>query len=237
MRFAIQDETKIEATPKAVGKCPGCGADLVARCGTRKVWHWAHKGRRHCDHWWENETEWHRKWKDHFPTDWQEIGSRDADGELHIADVRTPAGLVVEFQHSYLKSAEAKKRTEFHSPIIWVVDATRRPTDIEQFTRSLRDAQKHNVDGGTVYQIYWAEEVRLFREWAGLNVIIAFDLGMDDVWLLRRIQHGTIYGFFYPKADLVKNILGGAVPPDVLFGKPRQTRTNRGMRRAYRGRY
>lgn len=231
MRFAIQDETKIEATPKAKGKCPGCGADLVARCGTRKVWHWAHKGRRHCDHWWENETEWHRNWKDHFPTEWQEVGSRDDHGELHIADVRTPAGLVVEFQHSYLKSAEAIKRTEFHNPILWVVDATRRPTDIDQFTRSLKDAQKHHVDGGTVYQIYWAEEVRLFREWSGMNVIIAFDLGTEDVWLLRRIQQGSVYGFFYPKVDLVKNITEGTVPPDVLFGKPPTTRR---MRRSYR---
>ena len=66
MRFALQDDNRIEAMPKANGCCPSCGAELVAKCGTKKIWHWAHKGRRHCDHWWENETHWHRDWKNCF---------------------------------------------------------------------------------------------------------------------------------------------------------------------------
>ena len=54
---------------------------MLARCGTKKVWHWAHKGRRHCDHWWENETEWHRDWKNLFLSDWQDVPARDEAGE------------------------------------------------------------------------------------------------------------------------------------------------------------
>lgn len=89
MRFALLNGQRVEATPGALGNCPGCNAAMLARCGTKKAWHWAHKGRRHCDHWWENETEWHRDWKNRFLTDWQEVLARDETGELHIADIKT----------------------------------------------------------------------------------------------------------------------------------------------------
>jgi len=56
-----------------------------------------------CDNWWENETQWHRDWKNHFPVEWQEVVQIAEDGEKHIADVKTSEGWVVEFQHSYLK--------------------------------------------------------------------------------------------------------------------------------------
>lgn len=131
MRFALFDSQRIEATPNVTGTCPGCGAELVARCGTKKIWHWAHKGRRHCDHWWENETQWHRDWKNQFDPSWQEVSARDVTGELHIADIKTPYGLTVEFQHSAIKPEEVIKRTQFYGHVVWVVDATRRPTDIK----------------------------------------------------------------------------------------------------------
>lgn len=83
------------------GLCPYCGSEVIAKCGRIKIWHWAHKGMSSCDPWWENETEWHRTWKNHFPLEWQEQIARDPiSGETHIADVKTPHGLVIEFQHS-----------------------------------------------------------------------------------------------------------------------------------------
>lgn len=54
------------------------------------MWHWAHKGRLPCDPWWEPETEWHRMWKDYFPSQNQEVVHFDAaTGEKHVADVKT----------------------------------------------------------------------------------------------------------------------------------------------------
>ncbi len=101
MRFALVEGSKREPQPKQRGECPHCDEDMIAKCGRVKVWHWAHKGKRHCDQWWENETEWHRSWKDEFPTDWQEIGQQDEEtGEKYLADVKTTHGLVIEFQHS-----------------------------------------------------------------------------------------------------------------------------------------
>ena len=73
MRFALVDGQRREPESGLVGECTGCGSPVLARCGDVRVWHWAHKGRRRGHPWWENETEWHRRWKGHFPEDWQEV--------------------------------------------------------------------------------------------------------------------------------------------------------------------
>lgn len=234
MRFAISDGERVEATPGARGVCPGCGSELIARCGERKVWHWAHKGRKHCDPWWENETEWHRAWKNNFPVEWQEIPARDGDGELHIADIKTPKGLVVEFQHSYIKPEEARKRTEFHQPMFWVVDGTRRPTDPEQFAQAVEFGQTHRTPSGSVHQVRM-EAARLLRDWSDLGIIVVFDFGDQNVWVLRRVNWPWAYGFQYPKEKLVEHIREGSAIPDVLFGKPQRQRYL--IRRGRRSRY
>jgi competence CoiA-like predicted nuclease len=111
MKFALIDKIKTEATKGAKGFCPFCNSELIAKCGERKVNHWAHKGERNCDTWWENETEWHRAWKSNFPNEWQEVILTDeTNGEKHIADIRTSNGLVIEFQHSYIDPTERIKR-------------------------------------------------------------------------------------------------------------------------------
>ena len=103
MKFAVvEGERREEAQPGRSGKCPVCGAEVIAKCGEVKVWHWAHRGRRTCDPWWEHETKWHRDWKNQFPRDWQEKIQRSENGEKHIADVKTDRGEVLEFQHSFL---------------------------------------------------------------------------------------------------------------------------------------
>lgn len=77
MRFALIDNKPTEAASGLNGGvCPGCGAPVIAKCGTHKVHHWAHKGVKMCDNWWEPETEWHRAWKNNFPKEWQEIFCR-----------------------------------------------------------------------------------------------------------------------------------------------------------------
>ncbi|WP_051645092.1 competence protein CoiA family protein [Labrenzia sp. DG1229] len=220
MRFALHNDLRIEATPRANGTCPGCGAELIARCGTKKVWHWAHKGQRHCDHWWENETQWHRDWKNNFPAEWQEIAARDEHGELHIADIKTPKGLVVEFQHSYIKPEEARTRTKFHQPMFWIVDGMRRKTDYKQFMNAQSDGVKHPTKDGLVQQL-WVYDSRLLKEWIHVGVIVAFDFGEETVWVLRRIKNDWVYGFEYPKPKLVEHISESTAIPDVLFGKPK----------------
>ncbi|MGR3635365.1 MAG: competence protein CoiA [Shimia sp.] len=128
MKFANLNGERLEPAPKLTAKCPFCESDVIARCGKLRVWHWAHKSTTHCDHWWESEKQWHRDWKNLFPNEWQEQGRRDDNGELHIADVLTPKGLALEFQHSAIARDEVEKRTAFHNDICWIVEGARSDT-------------------------------------------------------------------------------------------------------------
>lgn len=219
MRFALSDNQRIEATPGAVGVCPCCNAQMLAHCGTKKVWHWAHKGRRHCDHWWENETEWHRAWKNRFSNDWQEIPARDKAGELHIADIKTPYGLVIEFQHSAIKLDEVKKRINFYGHVIWIIDAIRRPTDRTQYERMLSENRPKRFDGVDIYTVY-CEETRLLKEWGSLGVIVGFDYAGDNLSLLTASQGQNRYLFDFPKAEFAQLVTEGKPLPVVQFENP-----------------
>ena len=219
MRFALSNHERIEATPGALGICPGCSAEMLARCGTKKVWHWAHKGQRHCDPWWENETEWHRGWKARFPTEWQEVPARDTTGELHIADIKTPFGLVIEFQHSAIKPDEVVKRTNFHGQIIWIIDADRRATDRAQYERMLSENRPQRFDAVDIYTVY-SEETRLLKEWGSLGRIVGFDFGGDNLCLLTAAQGRSRYLFDFPKAEFARLVIEGKPLPVVQFGKP-----------------
>jgi hypothetical protein len=228
MRFALFNDQRIEATPHASGTCPSCKAEMLARCGSKKVWHWAHKGRRHCDHWWENETEWHRDWKNLFPADWQEVPARDNTGELHIADIKTPYGLTVELQHSAIKLEEVKKRTIFYNNIIWIIDGNRRPTDRAQYDRMLSEYRPQRIDGIDIYTVH-VLDTRLLKEWGSLGRFIGFDFGGDSLCLLTAAQHNWRYLFDFPKEKFVQSVIAEEPLPRVLFGKP----VKRGRRRRY----
>ena len=126
-----------EAQPGLTGKCRDCGHAMVAKCGQHRVWHWAHRKSKDCDPWWEQETEWHRSWKNQFPVAWQEIGHTAQSGERHRADVKTESGLVLEFQYSPLSEAERVSREDFYTRLVWVVHANRRLRDRKKFFASL----------------------------------------------------------------------------------------------------
>ncbi len=107
--------------PHARGKCLGCGAAMVSKTGRVRS-HWAHAVSKDWDPWWETETPWHRAWKARFPENWREIAETATDGEIHRADVRTPNGLVLEFQHSSLRDDELASRNAFYPNLVWVLD-------------------------------------------------------------------------------------------------------------------
>jgi len=123
MKYAIVNGEKSEAFLKVKGKCILCESDVTAKCGNIKVHHWSHISLKQCDTWWENETEWHRKWKSHFPKEWQEVVHFDIEtGEKHIADVKSTTGLVFEFQNSSMTLDELSSREKFYGKMIWVVN-------------------------------------------------------------------------------------------------------------------
>jgi hypothetical protein len=126
---------------------------------------------------WERETQWHRDWKNLFPVDWQEIVHKDLTGEKHIADIKTPHGLVVEFQHSHITTKERDSRETFYEHMIWVVDGTRRKTDLEKFNTGAQYFKRSKMNN--VYFVPYPEEV-LSKDWLGGREIVILDFNGES---------------------------------------------------------
>ncbi len=145
MKFANIEGEQREAEKGLSAKCLHCGADMIAKCGPLKIWHWAHKGARTCDPWWENETRWHRAWKNEFPNGWQEFRQIAENGEWHVADVKSETGWVLEFQHSYLKPEEREAREAFYKAMVWIVDGTERKRDATTLLRCILQSEARRL--------------------------------------------------------------------------------------------
>ena len=202
MRFALSNNERIEPSKGAKGLCPCCGSELVAKCGEIKVHHWSHKKK--CDdHWWENETEWHRNWKNKFPKEWQEIIQRDESGEKHIADVKTGSGWTIEFQHSPISKEERDSRDYFYNKLIWIVDGTRRKTDIEQFDNLIYHAS--NISNEPFILRVFDEETldrfRLNQEWGSSKSLVLFDFGKSEVRYRDDYKSNEDLWLIHPSRD------------------------------------
>jgi hypothetical protein len=210
MKFAIVNEQRQEAQPNLSGKCPACGHPMVAKCGEVKIWHWAHKGSRLCDPWWENETEWHRAWKEQFPVNWQEVVHQAENGEKHIADVKTDSGWVIEFQHSYINPEERRSRDTFYPKLVWVVDGARRKRDGAQFLNVWKKGVP--VGGNSRFRIVLSDKCVLLGEWAGSRAPIFFDFGGGRVlwWLIASRPEGRVYVAPFSRTDFIDIHRGGA---------------------------
>lgn len=180
MRFALIDQQHTEPKPGLDGAvCPGCGAPVIAKCGTQKVHHWAHRNTRMCDRWWETETEWHRNRENQFPFEGQEIFLPDPQtGEKHVADVRTEHGLVIEFQHSFINPEERISREKFYKNMVWVVDGTRLSRDFNRLVKKHkfepRELKPGMIKVDFVYDFFPSN-------WLNSSVPVVFDfLGLDN---------------------------------------------------------
>jgi competence protein CoiA len=136
MKYALVDGQRREPETGLKGICQGCDLPMTPRCGQQRVHHWAHRTA-NCDKWWERETVWHREWKNKFPVERQEIRISSPTGDFHVADVQTPNGTVLEFQHSHLPLADRQARESFYVNMAWVVDGRRRASDFAAFAHSL----------------------------------------------------------------------------------------------------
>jgi hypothetical protein len=193
MKYALIDGQRQEAQPNLKGVCVGCGSPTLARCGEIRVNHWAHQGKRRCDLWWENETEWHRAWKNKFPSEWQEIIHYADDGEKHISDVKTDHGWFLEFQHSQIKPEERRSREDFYQKLIWVVDGKRRVRDEKQFLEAVRQSRGNWIDNNKYPELHSLlhPEGALLRDWMTSTSHVFFDFGGDDLWgLLPQSNDG-----------------------------------------------
>ena len=191
MKFAVVEGERREAQPGLSGKCQVCGDAMIAKCGQHRVWHWAHRGTRTCDPWWESETEWHRAWKNHFPENWQEDIHQSEGGEKHIADVKTESGVVLEFQHSFLRQDEREARENFYPRMVWVVDGRRRARDWARFFASFSSAIIVNLEPPIV--LFSSNEGALLRDWQASRVSVYFDFGDSEPGDTRRFDTPTLW--------------------------------------------
>lgn len=186
MKYALYQNQRITPTKDIKDAiCPICGELVIPKCGEIKMHHWAHKTSQNCDPWWEKETEWHRKWKDHFPEDFQEYLMVDSvTGEKHIADIRTDKGFVIEFQHSSIKPEEKEAREAFYKNMVWVVDASKY---YEKFKQALTlDFLQHcNISKNYFYieeNIYFNKKINFLPKiWLESSVPVVFDFGINDM--------------------------------------------------------
>lgn len=207
MRFAIVNGEKREAQKGLSGICLGCEQQVIPKCGPIKIHHWAHASHCECDHWWENETEWHRSWKNHFPIECQEVRHRAENGEWHIADVKTKFGSTLEFQHSSLKREERLARNEFYgSNLIWVVDGLRRDKDKSQFDLILKNSQiiQPNIQLLRLPESF--ENCTLLNEWSECTVPVFFDFGEElPLWcLLPKSSKGIFYAGPFSRQNFIE---------------------------------
>ena len=229
MKFALVQNNKVEATKGAKGVCPVCGFEVIAKCGEKNRHHWAHKIK--CtDLWRENETDWHRNWKNQFPEEWQEVVHFDDSGEKHIADVKTPENWVVEVQHSFIDPKERRSRNKFYntkSNLIWIVDGTRRPTDLKQFKDELGLGVSRYKKPFFIEP--WGHS-RLLKEWKNTDVFVFLDFGAnvdfgkndidkEYLWCIcPQIYNGKAFLTKITKSGLIKSL------QNMEFGETLQNR-------------
>ncbi|MDY0142432.1 MAG: competence protein CoiA family protein [Bacteroidales bacterium] len=228
MRFALIDNKRVEAQPKQQGICPICSQPVIAKCGDKKVWHWAHRSNASCDSWWEPETEWHRNWKNNYPTEWQETVLFDEQTEeKHIADVRTIHNLVIEFQHSTIKQEERISREKFYKNMLWVVDGTRLKNDYPRFLKGKDSLFFTKTKNNNVFIVEFPDEV-FPKNWLDSSVPVIFDFldlstdSSDEIrktlWCIVPKQDGKTFVVKIQREDFIKVTLNY---PSLFQPKPK----------------
>lgn len=182
MKYAILNNERIE--PQRGIKdaiCPICGEKVIPKCGNIKIHHWAHKIKDNCDPWWENETEWHRRWKNLFPNECQEfVMVDDLTGEKHVADVRINNSLTLEFQHSFISEKEKFSRENFYKNMFWIVDASKYYEKFKTNLQSLNHSEKCKVCFYYNYNEFELSKNCFPRRWLKSKVPVIFDFGVHE---------------------------------------------------------
>lgn len=126
MFFALaEDGTKIRPGHSGQrARCPGCGNEVVARCGRIVIDHWSHLSGVECDSWYESMSLWHLSWQVYLIKKGASVEVKiEKNGSMHLADAVLKNGTIVELQHSYLSVDKIEERESFYQNMIWVFDA------------------------------------------------------------------------------------------------------------------
>ena len=204
MIYARDGDTSehILAAPGLHAKCPACGDDVIAKCGSIIAWHWAHKSA-DCDTWAEPESPWHVSWKERFPADWCEVVVGN-----HRADIKTPSG-VIELQHSSIDPYDVYVReglyTDYCGGLVWILDGT----DIWD-NLSFRN---HNGDYAS-FRWYWPR-----KTWWTATSPVFIDLPqISKLFEIKKMHHNTPCGGwgYFRTYDKFMRDMGVGILPKVI---------------------
>ncbi len=84
----------------------------------------------------------------------------------------------MEFQHSHISKEERDSRESFYEHMIWIVDGTRRKTDLDRFNAGTKYFNRTKMPN--VYFVPHPEKV-LSKDWLGSLVIVILDLNGDSI--------------------------------------------------------
>jgi competence protein CoiA len=186
MQYALVDNERKEAFIKGKGICELCGSILIAKCGPKTIHHWAHYKIRNCDPWWENETEWHREWKNKFSEESREISHISPEGEIHRADIKTNTGIYIEVQHSNISDAERKSREEFYKNLVWIVDGRSFKQNFDIYHMLPDPVSKVAED------IVWKKAARHME---GANYGVFLRLSENPTETKASLQYGLVHSY------------------------------------------
>ena len=217
MRYALENGIKKEATKGAKGTCLCCGAEVIAKCGKIRIAHWAHKNNEECPYSMkEPKTQWHLNWQNYFPKEWQEVKCTDEQtGEIHIADIKTTNGLVVEFQHSAINPEERLSRERYHKNMIWVIDGTRSKYDLKRFTKNIKNLQSFIISNSEIpfslYTVNWVDEI-LPSSWLSATVPLYFDFRPEKIDDSESDQQKSLRNLMWGFFRIGKTIFAVSMP-------------------------
>lgn len=204
---AIYEGRRILATADgpAVAACPGCASPMRAKRGTVVVHHWAHlpDPDRQCVS--EGETEWHLGWKNR-------AGDPDrievAVGNRR-ADVLTPYGWAIEFQHSPLSPPDiAARERDWRDRMLWVYDG------LEAFAEERLEI---NQPPG---RAYWSFKWRWHKRHVAASKVPTFIQVKPDTLLFVGRWYPKSpgdplrgYGWRLTDDDFEQHVMNGTKPP------------------------
>ena len=216
MRYALENGKKKEATKGAKGTCRCCGAEVIAKCGKSRIAHWAHKNNEECPYSKkEPKTQWHLDWQNYFPEEWQEVRCTDEQtGEIHIADIKTTNGLVVEFQHSAINSEERLSREQFHKNMIWVVDGTRLQYDFKRFAENIGNLRLISHNSEIPFSLYTVNRIEkvLPNSWLSAIVPLYFDFRPEKIDDSESDQQKSLRNLMWGFFSIEKIIFAVSMP-------------------------
>jgi competence CoiA-like predicted nuclease len=211
MIWAIQNNQRITANPNQKAICPVCNAEVISKCGSIKVWHWSHLSAEDCDSWSEGETEWHLKWKNEFPKEWQEV----VVGK-HRADVKTSKGLVIEFQNSSISNYNIQERENYYAEMIWLLNGETIGNNLNLIDKETYYSFKWKwfpkswlISKKQIYIDLSYLKNKLFKQieeyyLASLQKIFN-KINSKDIFLLKKIyDNGTGWGLLISKEEFLK---------------------------------